>query len=444
MNTPLTDRQGRINPIWYEFLRSFISTAVDGTSGSGAGSTITLPEAGSGLIETLDENGDNSYAVGAGSGIAVNANDIAINITDLASAPAALGDEIVFSDLSDNNTIKKTQVRDLVALGSNPGGSNSHVQFNNTGLFDGNSSFTYDGSGSATLTGTLQASLVQVAGGAVNYIYFDGTSGTSGPRIQSDGAGGFTLYAKNTGSGTGNLIFGTGGNPINFNFGSGNQIALGNTTLGDGVYIQGDLPLRRSLTTNISASTTQTQGQRALTTDYNNVTTVTNANDVVTLPAALPARYCLVRNSGANVLQVFPASGDDLGNGTNTSTTITPGTQSIWYAINTTTWYQLDGIVKNSVTSGITASTTQTQGQQPLTNDVNEVSTVANANDVVTLPSATSYSRSIVIINNGANVLQIFPASGDNLGAGVDTSTTLAAGSNVRYTNYDATNWEAI
>ena len=31
------------------------------------------------------------------------------------------------------------------------------------------------------------------------------------------------------------------------------------------------------------------------------------------------------------------------------------------------------------VTSGITASTTQTQGQQPLTSTINEISTVANA-----------------------------------------------------------------
>ena len=94
------------------------------------------------------------------------------------------------------------------------------------------------------------------------------------------------------------------------------------------------------------------------------------------------------------------------------------------------------------VTSGITASTTQTQGQQPLTSTINEISTVANANDTVTLPTAKT-GLTAVIINNGANTLKIFPASSDNLGAGVDTSTTLASGSNVTYRAYDITNWES-
>lgn len=101
------------------------------------------------------------------------------------------------------------------------------------------------------------------------------------------------------------------------------------------------------------------------------------------------------------------------------------------------------GLVRHNVTEGITASTTQTQGQGALTAEVNEVATVANTNDTVTLPSAVAGYR-VVVINNGANTLQIFPASGDNLGVGVDTATTLAAGSNVVYQAYNATNWESI
>lgn len=98
--------------------------------------------------------------------------------------------------------------------------------------------------------------------------------------------------------------------------------------------------------------------------------------------------------------------------------------------------------LQRSVTSGITASTTQSQGQQPLTTDINEISTCTNANDVVTLPSAIK-GLTISIFNNGAQTLQIYPASGDDLGAGVNNSTTLAAGSNVTYIAYDTTNWEA-
>ena len=102
-----------------------------------------------------------------------------------------------------------------------------------------------------------------------------------------------------------------------------------------------------------------------------------------------------------------------------------------------------DILIRRDVNAGLTASTTQTQGQGALTAEVNEVATVANVNDTVTLPTAVAGLR-IVIINNGANTLRIFPASGDNLGAGVDTATTLASGSNVVYQSYNATNWESI
>ena len=98
---------------------------------------------------------------------------------------------------------------------------------------------------------------------------------------------------------------------------------------------------------------------------------------------------------------------------------------------------------KASVTAGITASTTQSQGQGALTTTINEVSTVANDNDVVTLPPAAP-GLQVTIINNGANNLQIFPASGDDLGAGGDTSTVLEANEVLNLTAYDATNWHFV
>lgn len=93
-----------------------------------------------------------------------------------------------------------------------------------------------------------------------------------------------------------------------------------------------------------------------------------------------------------------------------------------------------------SVQSGITASTTQTQGQQPLTKDVNQVSVVANANDVVTLPSAVA-GMEVVVMNYGASTLQIFPASGDDLGSGVNVSNVLIGNRVATFISYDATNW---
>lgn len=101
----------------------------------------------------------------------------------------------------------------------------------------------------------------------------------------------------------------------------------------------------------------------------------------------------------------------------------------------------LTGSVRESVTAGITASTTQSQGNGVLTATVNEVSTVVNGNDVVTLVAAVA-GRFVEVINNGANTVQIFPASGDDLGSGLNNSTTLEIGETVTFRAYNATNWK--
>jgi hypothetical protein len=102
-----------------------------------------------------------------------------------------------------------------------------------------------------------------------------------------------------------------------------------------------------------------------------------------------------------------------------------------------------DAYFTRDVNAGLTASITQSQGQGALTAEVNEVATCANDNDTVTLPSAAT-GMWVTVINNGAKTLQIFPASGDDLGQGVDTSTTLATGTNTIFQAYDVTNWEEL
>ncbi len=97
--------------------------------------------------------------------------------------------------------------------------------------------------------------------------------------------------------------------------------------------------------------------------------------------------------------------------------------------------------IEHSTTEGITASTTQTQaGGTVLTSEVNEVSTVANNNDAVTMPDAAA-GRKVTIINNGANTLLMFPKLGDDLGAGVDASEELELNEVIDFVAYDDTNW---
>lgn len=97
-----------------------------------------------------------------------------------------------------------------------------------------------------------------------------------------------------------------------------------------------------------------------------------------------------------------------------------------------------------STTAGITANAGGGQaGATLLTSNYNEVSTVASGGDSVKLETAQAGLRQ-TIINNGANDAAVFPNTGDDLGAGVDTSVILASGNNITYVAYDATNWESI
>ena len=101
-------------------------------------------------------------------------------------------------------------------------------------------------------------------------------------------------------------------------------------------------------------------------------------------------------------------------------------------------------VLKVSVTSGITASTTQTQGQVPLTSTLNEISTVANGNDTVTLPDAVA-GVIVMVIHNGANILKIFPSTGDDISkTGVDAWVTFSAGDSIIFGAYNDTDWDFI
>lgn len=98
-------------------------------------------------------------------------------------------------------------------------------------------------------------------------------------------------------------------------------------------------------------------------------------------------------------------------------------------------------------TTGITAGTTQTQvGATALTTYLNIVGTCANANDGVKLPSASA-DLCCVVVNNGAAVCKVWPATGDAVGTGAVNaadSSTIAVGEKVHYWAKDATTWYRV
>ena len=120
------------------------------------------------------------------------------------------------------------------------------------------------------------------------------------------------------------------------------------------------------------------------------------------------------------------------------------------------TAYQVDGSValtdditlaagtflNNSVSAGLTASTTQTQGEGVLISALNEVSTVANDNDTRTLPVAVA-GRGVRVFNAGANTLQIFPNTDASIdGGAANASVTIAAGETQIFSAISTTSWE--
>ncbi len=95
----------------------------------------------------------------------------------------------------------------------------------------------------------------------------------------------------------------------------------------------------------------------------------------------------------------------------------------------------------------LTAGTTQTQaGATTLTAYFNNVSTCANANDGVKLPTAV-LDKVVVIVNNGAAACKVWPASGDQVeSAAVDAAATatIAAGAKATYWAKDAVTWKLV
>ena len=90
---------------------------------------------------------------------------------------------------------------------------------------------------------------------------------------------------------------------------------------------------------NITASTTQTQGNGVLNYRVNNVTVCANTNDTVTMISCDQGTDCIIKNNGAQTLQVFPKSGDKIDAGAvDASTTQAAGAMVRYHAVDNTQW----------------------------------------------------------------------------------------------------------
>lgn len=85
-------------------------------------------------------------------------------------------------------------------------------------------------------------------------------------------------------------------------------------------------------------------------------------------------------------------------------------------------------IVNVQADVGLTADVGSAQGNGVIISSYNVYSTVANAGDAATLPSNFAVGQLIYVKNDGANSMDVFPASGDDAGAGTNVAVAVAAG----------------
>lgn len=105
----------------------------------------------------------------------------------------------------------------------------------------------------------------------------------------------------------------------------------------------------------------------------------------------------------------------------------------------------LAGIMLDSVTNNITASTTHSiAGAVALAASVNVISTVANASDAVKLPVATGgIGQAVTVFNNGASACAVYPGESgtviDSHSAGA--AATLTNGHSACFFQNTASTW---
>ena len=191
----------------------------------------------------------------------------------------------------------------------------------------------------------------------------------------------------------------------------------------------------------------------SLTHEINRVTTVATIGDSVMLPPSNNGMSITVINNGANAMQVY-GSGTDTVDGVAYATGVSQmtGSTTIYFCTTAGAW-TTNGIgegyagsfVTNSYTNAITAHAGGGQGSATLlTTVLNRVTTVATSGDSVILPVSVA-GMELLVSNNGANSMNIFPATGEKINAlSANTAYALAAGSSASIFCCFATQWHTI
>lgn len=92
-----------------------------------------------------------------------------------------------------------------------------------------------------------------------------------------------------------------------------------------------------------------------------------------------------------------------------------------------------DVLVAHEANVGLTADSGSVQGGGVITSSFNVYSTVGTTGDAATLPATFIVGTIVYTTNDGANSMDVFPASGDDAGSGAETAVAVAAGASALF-----------
>lgn len=179
-----------------------------------------------------------------------------------------------------------------------------------------------------------------------------------------------------------------------------------------------------------------------LTSELNRIATVATAGDSVLLPPSAPGLTVVTINHGAKAMQVYGSGSDTIDDvAAATGVSQMPGSVCIYMCTTAGNWYT-EGLGTGysgslQTLSFADALTAHAGGGQAsalqLAASVNRITTVATAADSVKLP-ASAPGLAIVIVNAGANPMQVFGAGTDTInGVATATGVSQMPGSVVEY-----------
>jgi hypothetical protein len=301
----------------------------------------------------------------------------------------------------------------------------------------------------ATTTGTIgvgSANYIQAAGAASGFavsLTALGTDANIGVNVVTKGTGTFTVN----------------GSPIGVPGGSNGQIQYNNAGAFGGIATTGSanvvLSTSAVMTTPsitggsivaLTALAVRNAGTGAfdLTFAHNGTLTAgrtltVNVNDA---PRALTLGGDIVTAGAFTMSGAFAVT---LTSTATTSVTLpTSGTLATLANTETFTNKTLTTPVINGATVGVAATVTagtNAQGQGPLSSDFNIVTTAAANPSGITLLSATS-GRSVIVVNRGANPINVFPATGSTIDTlGVNTAISIPINGWMQFTASSTTQW---